>query len=45
MKDVAPSAGAIFGIVFGAIVGIVALGGCFVFVKNKMSEDGDEVED
>jgi hypothetical protein len=44
MKDVAPSAGAIFGIVFGSIVGLVALGALFVFVKNKMS-DGDLMED
>jgi len=45
MKEVAPSAGAIFGIVFAGIIGVVALGGLFVWIKNKLSDDEDEVED
>ena len=42
LKDNAPSAGAIFGIVFASIVGVAALGGLFVFLKNKMSGESEE---
>ena len=41
MKDVAPSGGAIFGIVFAGIIGIIGLGGLGIYLKDKMGSEED----